>query len=185
MGVLPFVTMNKYFVLTEEGVRTVEALRVDENTFDVRFIAPDATVTLPRNAVLWWSPVEQPPFAGWAEPRAPHRPRHAHDVQIARSEAASLALARAVIACVPRDWVKAAVELNVARDYMTGELRTTHRIFHPDSGVEVMNFSEALFTTITVYQRISEEQSQKWKQCTMTLNLEKPGKFRPVTRFSY
>lgn len=206
--------MSSYFVLTEEGVEVVEAQTVDEShPFELHFVSGGKTVAFDHNAVLWWSAVEPVtmPFPPFPSHRPPHglnlhggagsfhsqgKPAHAFGAGIARPEqspdfirrsgAALMALVRTVMACVPRNWKTATLELDVAREFVCGPTRVKHRIRNADTGAEVMDFSDAMFATIEVFQRISAEQGQNWARCTVAIQFDEHGRVTEyVTNFKY
>ena len=97
-----------------------------------------------------------------------------------------MALVRAVMPCVPRNWKTATLELDVAREIPGGATRVTHRIRNSDTGAEVMDFSDTTFATIEVYQRITAEQGQNWARCTVDIQFDEHGRVTEyVTNFSY
>ena len=206
--------MSSYFVLTEEGVKVVEAQTVDESRpFELRFVSGGETIAFDRNDVLWWSPVEPvpapfPPFpshrpqhglnphAGAGTFHSQRKPARAFGAGIARpqqspdfirrSGAAVMALVRAVMPCVPRNWKTATLELDVDREFVGGATRVKHRIRNADTGAEVMDFSDVMFATIEVFQRISAEQGQNWARCTVDIQFDEHGCVTEyVTNFKY
>ena len=202
--------MSNYFVLTDEGVKVIEAQTVDaSHPFELRFVSGGKVIAFNRNAVLWWNPVE--PVPAPFNPFPSRRPSHGRNLNAGhspwdqahsfgagfaspqqsadfhrRSDAALTALVRAVVPCVPRNWKTATLELEAAREFPSGTTRVTHRIRNSDTGSEVMDFSDAMFATIEVFQRIAAEQGENWARCTVAIRFDEHGRvMESDANFSY
>jgi hypothetical protein len=191
--------MSRYYILTERnGVEIVEATRVDESDpFRIRFAIGSGITSFDRNELLWWSSVESPPpapFANFdqlhdAHPRGvlsaqsplntrrePMREVQRNSALGNRSSAALRALVKAARAAVPLGWKKVVLELKVSYELPEGRYKVAHRLLNPDGEVEVFDFSEALFASIEVFHRIAVEEGQNWNRSTLTLHLDDHGR---------
>lgn len=169
----------------------------DSDRFDVRFVSGAAMTSFDRHELLWWSPVESSPpapFANFGHHAHPGRNlartrpdapwgildaamREAHKADYSRCSAAAMrALVEAARLGVPRGWRKAVLEIKVSYELPAERYKVTHRLSHPDTGAEAMDFSDALFASIEVFHRIAAEAGQNWNRSTLTLHLDGNGR---------
>jgi hypothetical protein len=190
--------MSRYYILTERnGVEIVEATRVDESDpFRIRFAAGSGITSFDRNELLWWSSVESPspaPFANFDQLHDAHprgglgahsplnkQPEPMREVQRSaalgnRSAAALRALVEAARSGVPPGWKNAVLELKVSYELPEGRYKVAHRLLNPDGEAEAFDFSDALFASIEVFHRIAVEEGQNWNRSTLTLHLDDHG----------
>jgi len=84
-------------------------------------------------------------------------------------------------ACVPAGWMSATLELKG-----TGPLAMHHRLTNPETGDEVVDFTEDLFNSTGKLHSLSRELGENWNQCVVTMNFDENGKiYRSTLRYNY
>jgi hypothetical protein len=92
-----------------------------------------------------------------------------------RSQAVMDEVQECARACVPTGWMSATLELKVSGHPSFGPLAIHHRLTNPETGAEVDDFTEDLFSSTSKLHPVFRHFGENWSQCVVWMKLNETG----------
>jgi hypothetical protein len=88
-------------------------------------------------------------------------------------------------ACVPAGWMSATLEIKVTGHPGFGSPEIHHRLTNPESGDEVIDFTEDLFNSTSKLYGAFRDSGDNWNECVVTMRFDENGKiYRTTIRYN-
>ena len=84
-------------------------------------------------------------------------------------------------ACVPAGWMSATLEIKVTGHPGLGSPEIHHRLTNPESGDEVIDFTEDLFNSTSKLYSAFRDSGDNWNECVVTMKFDENGKIYKTT----
>jgi hypothetical protein len=98
-----------------------------------------------------------------------------------QSQAAKQQVFDNALACIPAGWMAATLELKVTGLPGFGPLAIHHRLTNPESGDEVIDFTEDLFNSTSKLCGAFRDSGENWNECVVTMKFDENGKIYKTT----